>query len=43
MSRSYTKPGFIEALKIRVSIYDGAMVNNLQAQGLYADHFGGDR
>mgnify|MGYP000706102051 CR=1 FL=1 len=43
MKRTYTNRRFLDALEDRVLIYDGAMGTSLQAQGLTAEHFGGER
>lgn len=43
MKRKYTNRRYLDALKDRVLIYDGAMGTSLQAQNLSAEHFGGER
>lgn len=43
MTRKYTNRRYLDALQMRVLIYDGAMGTNLQAQNLSAEHFGGER
>ena len=41
--RKYSNRRYLDALKERVLIFDGAMGTSLQAQNLTADHFGGER
>ena len=43
MNRSYTNRRYLDALKQRVLVYDGAMGTSLQKQKLTAEHFGGER
>jgi 5-methyltetrahydrofolate--homocysteine methyltransferase len=40
---TYTRNGFLEALRERILIYDGAMGTSLQTQKLTAEHFGGEQ
>ncbi len=39
----YTNRRYLDALKKRVLIFDGAMGTNLQKMNLTAEHFGGER
>ncbi len=41
--RKYTNRRYLDALKERVLIFDGAMGTNLQTLDLTADHFGGEQ
>ncbi len=41
--RSYTDRRYLDALRQRVLIYDGAMGTNLQKMNLTAQHFGGEQ
>ncbi|HCC78185.1 MAG: methionine synthase [Chloroflexi bacterium GWB2_49_20] len=41
--RKYTNRRYLDAIKERVLIFDGAMGTSLQAQNLTAEHFGGER
>jgi len=43
MKRTYTNRAYLDAIKERVLIFDGAMGTSLQAQNLTAQHFGGER
>ncbi|MEN4041466.1 MAG: methionine synthase, partial [Anaerolineaceae bacterium] len=43
MERKYTNRRYLDALKERVLIFDGAMGTSLQAMNLGADDFGGER
>jgi 5-methyltetrahydrofolate--homocysteine methyltransferase len=40
-SKNLTRQGYLNALKNRVLLFDGAMGTNLDRQGLTAEHFGG--
>jgi 5-methyltetrahydrofolate--homocysteine methyltransferase len=41
--RKYTNRRYLDAIKERVLIFDGAMGTSLQAQNLTAEHFGGEK
>src|SRR5574338_31475 len=43
MKRNYTNRRYLDALKERVLIFDGAMGTSLQKQNLTAEHFGGEK
>ena len=43
MIRKYTNRKYLDVLKERVLIYDGAMGTSLQTQNLTAEHFGGEQ
>ncbi|TLN04131.1 methionine synthase, partial [bacterium] len=43
MKRTYTNPRYLDALKEKVLIFDGAMGTSLQRQNLTALEFGGER
>ncbi len=43
MSRQYTNRRYLDALKVHVLIFDGAMGTNLQTQSLTAENFGGEQ
>jgi 5-methyltetrahydrofolate--homocysteine methyltransferase len=43
MTRKYTNRRYLDAIKERVLVYDGAMGTNLQTQNLTAEHFGGEQ
>ena len=43
MERKYTNRRYLDALKQKVVVFDGAMGTNLQKQELTAEHFGGER
>jgi len=43
MKRIYTNRRYLDALKKRVLIFDGAMGTSLQNQNLSAEHFGGEQ
>ena len=43
MERKYTNRRYLDAIKDRVLIFDGAMGTNLQIQNLTAEHFGGEK
>jgi 5-methyltetrahydrofolate--homocysteine methyltransferase len=43
MTRNSTNQSYLDAVKERVLVYDGAMGTNLQKQNLTAAHFGGER
>ncbi len=38
-----THPAYLEALKKKIIVFDGAMGTNLQKQNLTAEHFGGEK
>src|SRR5512138_3869827 len=41
--RKYTNRTYLDALKKKVLVFDGAMGTSLQAQNLAAEHFGGEQ
>lgn len=43
MTRTYTNHRYLDALKERVLVFDGAMGTSLQLQNLTAEQFGGER
>ena len=43
MERKYTNRKYLDSLKEKVMVFDGAMGTNLQEKGLSAEHFGGER
>ncbi|GAB4540541.1 MAG: methionine synthase [Anaerolineales bacterium] len=43
MNRTYTNRSYLDALKERVLVFDGAMGTSLQNQNLTAEHFGGEQ
>jgi 5-methyltetrahydrofolate--homocysteine methyltransferase len=43
MERKYTNRSYLDAVKERVLVFDGAMGTSLQLQALKAEHFGGER
>lgn len=43
MERPYTNRAYLDALKRKIIVFDGAMGTNLQKQELTAEHFGGER
>src|SRR5512142_2718562 len=43
MNRKYTNRRYLDALKQRVLVFDGAMGTSLQVQNLAAEHFGGEQ
>lgn len=43
MSGEHTNRTYLEALKKKIIVFDGAMGTNLQKQNLTAEHFGGER
>jgi 5-methyltetrahydrofolate--homocysteine methyltransferase len=43
MERHYTNHAYLDALKRKIIVFDGAMGTNLQKQELTAEHFGGER
>jgi methylmalonyl-CoA mutase cobalamin-binding domain/chain len=40
--RKYTNRAYLDALEVKVLVFDGAMGTNLQEQNLTAEHFGGE-
>jgi 5-methyltetrahydrofolate--homocysteine methyltransferase len=43
MTNNYTNSKFLEAVRKRVLVFDGAMGTNLQKMNLRTEHFGGER
>ena len=43
MNRKYTNRKYLDALKEKVLVFDGAMGTSLQVQNLTAEHFGGEQ
>ncbi len=43
MKRTYTNRSYLDAMKQKVMVFDGAMGTNLQTQNLTAEHFGGEK
>ena len=43
MKRTYTNRSYLDALKKKIMVFDGAMGTNLQRQNLTAEHFGGEK
>ncbi len=43
MNREYTNRAYLEVMKKKIIVFDGAMGTNLQKQNLNAEHFGGER
>ena len=43
MNRKYTNRRYLDALKEKVLVFDGAMGTSLQVQNLTAEHFGGEQ
>jgi len=43
MNRKYTNRQYLDLLKKKIVVFDGAMGTNLQVQNLTAEHFGGER
>lgn len=43
MDRKYTNRSYLDALKEKIMVFDGAMGTNLQTMNLSAEHFGGER
>ncbi|MBU2609895.1 MAG: homocysteine S-methyltransferase family protein, partial [Chloroflexi bacterium] len=43
MQRKYTNRSYLDALEMKVLVFDGAMGTSLQVQNLTAEHFGGEQ
>ncbi len=43
MNREHTNRAYLDAIKKKIIVFDGAMGTNLQKQNLTAEHFGGER